>query len=116
MGSEWQNWSEIVTQAMVIIAGVGVGVAAGLELIKQMWAALTGKPLSAEFMSVASAIASAGIAAYVMAQAGTPWYVAVLACLAALYAPKAAHDAMGRLRPPRMIVASLGQREGPDEN
>ncbi len=97
MGSEWQNWSEIVTQAGLIIIVVGVGVAAGLERIKQMWMVLTRKPVSAAFMAVTSALLSAAIAAYMMVQAGTPWYVALLACLAASCIPKAAHDGMGKL-------------------
>lgn len=105
MGNEWQNWSEMVAQAAVIIAAVGISVAAALELIKQIYKAITGNELPAELMTVGSAVVSAAIAAVIMMQSGTPWYVAVLVCLAAIWAPKLAHDGMGRLKPPRMIGA-----------
>jgi len=94
---DWSQFPDLVAEAGVIVVGVGVGVAAGLQVIKEA-IGLFGVTVPAEVMSIVSAVLSSGTTAWILIQSGTPWLLAVLAALAALYAPKAAHDGMGRLK------------------
>lgn len=115
MGNDWQNWSEMVGQAAVIIAAVGISVAAALELIKQIYKAISGRDMPAELMTIGSAVVSVAIAAIIMVQSGCPWYVAVLVCLAAIWAPKLAHDGMGRLKPIGRLTPPAPLSRGPND-
>ena len=93
---DWSQFPELVAHAAAIVVAVGIGVAAGLQIIKEVvgfWA-----EIPAEAMSVAAGVLSAIVTAWILTQSGTPWLLAVVATLAAVYAPKAAHDAMGKLK------------------
>ena len=98
---DWSEFPELVVQAGLIVVAVGVGVAAALQIIKEVVGFWTDIP--AEVMSMAAAILSCSATAWILIQSGTPWLVALLAAFAAVYVPKAAHDVMSKLKPAKKL-------------
>jgi len=100
---DWEQFPEYVAIAITTIATMGMVGAATMQIVKEVVRLLrTAIPafqleLSAEFMTITSGLISAGLAAYVMHQTGTPLAVAILACIVALYSPKVTHDAVRHL-------------------
>lgn len=110
---DWSEFPALVVEAGAIVVGLGIAVAAALQILKEA-IGFFGAHIPAELMSVVSAVLCGSATAWVLIQSGRPWPIAVLAALAALYSPKAAHDLMGWLKPglklkPGKVVPGLTQ-------
>lgn len=94
----YEEFPAMVTLALSIVAVMGVAVASLLEFVKQVLKTVFNCELAGPFMAVVSGTLSAALVVYLMVQMQVPWPIAVLAALTALFSPKAAHDAMGKLK------------------
>lgn len=79
--------------AVALLVVVGPVAAAIMQLVKQIYAACSqGGQLPSDVQAIIPALISGAIVATFLISSGAPWWIAAMATVVALYAPKVVYD------------------------
>jgi len=98
MEIDWQNFTQYVAAAGLVVTATGLVGAAAMQMVKEIWKLFTEATMPAEVMGFVSALVSLVLSAYILQQTGVPTLIALCACICAVFTPKIAHDATRYIR------------------
>ena len=89
---DWERLPEAIAIAVGLWVVIGPVGAAAVEMIKRIIATVCKWNMPAEIATTLSAIIASGLVAYAMIEMKHPIIIAILAAIAAVFAPKVVHD------------------------